>query len=75
MISNFNLRWNKNSDNCETTEYRIFNKIFMIFPQLKKIVMGEGSAWLAQSEEHSTLDLGIMSLSPTVGTEIIKNKL
>ena len=27
-------------------------------------------AWLAQSEEHATLDLVVMSSSPTLGTEI-----
>ena len=27
-------------------------------------------AWLAQSEECVTLDLGVMSLSPTLGAEI-----
>ena len=26
--------------------------------------------WLAQSVEHETLDLGIVSLSPTLGVEI-----
>ena len=28
--------------------------------------------WLAQSEEHVTLDLRLMSLSPTLGVEITK---
>jgi len=27
-------------------------------------------AWLAQWEEHATLDLGLMSSSPTMGVEI-----
>ena len=27
-------------------------------------------AWLAQSEEHMTLDLGVVSSSPTLGIEI-----
>lgn len=27
-------------------------------------------AWLAQSVEHATLDLGVVSLSPTSGVEI-----
>ena len=31
-------------------------------------------AWLAQSEEHVTLDLGVMGSSPTIGVEITKNK-
>ena len=26
--------------------------------------------WLAQSEEHATLDYGVMSLSPMLGVEI-----
>ena len=29
-------------------------------------------AWLAQSEEHATLDLWVMSSSPTLGAEIPK---
>ena len=29
------------------------------------------SAWLAQSEEHVTCDLRVVSLSPTLGVEII----
>lgn len=29
-------------------------------------------AWLAQSVEHATLDLGVMSLSPTLGVDITK---
>ena len=32
------------------------------------------SAWLAQSVEHATLDLGIVSLSPTLGVEITLKK-
>ena len=35
-------------------------------------------AWLAQSEERVTLNLGVVSLSPTLGVEITKknnNKL
>ena len=31
-------------------------------------------AWLAQSEEHVTLDLGVMSLSPTLGIELTFKK-
>ena len=31
-------------------------------------------SWLAQSEEHATLDLGVMGLSPTLGVEITENK-
>ena len=30
----------------------------------------ERSTWLAQSEEHAILDLGVVSLSPTLGVEI-----
>ena len=30
-----------------------------------------GGTGLAQSEEHVTLDLGVMSLSPTAGVEIV----
>ena len=30
-----------------------------------------GGAWLAQSEEHVTVGLRVMSLSPTLGVEII----
>ena len=30
--------------------------------------------WLAQLEERATLDLGLMSLSLTVGVAITKNK-
>ena len=30
--------------------------------------------WLAQSEEHVTLDLGIVSLSHMLGIEIAQNK-
>ena len=29
-----------------------------------------GGGWLAPSEEHGTLDLRVMSLSPTLGIEI-----
>ena len=29
-------------------------------------------SWLAQSVEHVTLDLGVMSLSPTSGVDITK---
>ena len=33
-------------------------------------------AWLAQSEEHvKTLDLGVVSLSPMLGAELLKNKI
>ena len=31
-------------------------------------------AWLAQSEEHVTLDLRIMSSSPMLGIEVILKK-
>ena len=34
----------------------------------------ERGTWLAQSEEHGTLDLGVVSLSPTSGVEITKKK-
>lgn len=27
-------------------------------------------AWLAQSDQHATLDLGVLSLSPTSGAEV-----
>lgn len=30
--------------------------------------------WLAQLKEHATLDLRVMSSSPMLGVEIIKNK-
>ena len=33
-----------------------------------------GSTWLALSEEHVTLDLGVVSLSPTLGVEITEKK-
>ena len=29
-----------------------------------------GGAWLTQSVEHATFDLGVMSFSPMLGTEI-----
>ena len=29
-----------------------------------------GGAWLAQSVEHATLDLGVMSLSPVLGIDL-----
>ena len=29
-----------------------------------------GGAWLAYPVEHATLDLGVVSLSPTLGVEI-----
>ena len=29
--------------------------------------------WLAQSEKHATLDLGVVSSSPTLGVEVTKN--
>lgn len=31
-----------------------------------------GGAWLAQSEERATLDLGIVSSSPLLGVELTK---
>ena len=31
----------------------------------------KGPVWLAQLVEHVTLDLGVMSSSPTLGSEII----
>lgn len=31
---------------------------------------GEGCAWLAESREHATLDLRVLSLSPPIGVEI-----
>ena len=35
-----------------------------------------GGVWLAQSEQHKTLDLGVMSLNPTLGVQITNtNKL
>ena len=33
-------------------------------------LFGSWGAWLAQLEENVTLDLGIMSSSPTLGVEI-----
>ena len=33
--------------------------------------LGEGGAWLAESEEHVTLDLGVVSSSPMLGIEVI----
>ena len=39
-----------------------------------KLYMFRG-AWLAQSVEYGTLDLGVVSLSPTLGVEVtLKNK-
>lgn len=35
---------------------------------LKEFTVG-GGAWLAQSAEHAALDLGDMSLSPTLGRD------
>jgi len=32
-------------------------------------------AWLTQSVEHATLHLGVVSSSPTLGVEILKNKI
>ena len=32
-----------------------------------------GGAWMSQSEEHGTRDLGVVSSSPALGVEIIKN--
>ena len=40
--------------------------------QQEKTNGGWGGAWLAQSEEHTTLDLRVVSLSPTLGIEITK---
>jgi len=35
----------------------------------------KGGTWLAQSVDHATLDLKVMSLSPTLGVEpTLKNK-
>ena len=31
-------------------------------------------AWLARSEKHATLDLGVVSSSPTSGVEFPQNK-
>ena len=31
-----------------------------------------GAPWLAQSEEHVTLDLRVVSLSPTLDVELLK---
>ena len=36
--------------------------------------MKESGAWLAQLVEHATLDLGVVSMSPTLGVEITKNQ-
>ena len=32
--------------------------------------LGQGGAWMAQLVEHATLDLGVMSSSPTLGIEL-----
>lgn len=45
-------------------------------PQPKRLKMKWGDSWLAQSEEHGTLDVGVVSSSLTLGIEItLKNKL
>ena len=41
------------------------------YPELKKFKSLRGS-WLAQSEEHATLDLGVVSSSPTLGIDVTK---
>ena len=51
--------------------------IFVTFPQIKlfqkeKFIINEVQVvtWLAQSVEHVTLDLWVVSSSPTLGAEI-----
>ena len=36
--------------------------------------MEEKATWIAQSVEHVTLDLGVMSLSPMLGIELTLKK-
>ena len=42
---------------------------FEISNTLKSVSNTVGGTWLAQWREHETLDLGIVSLSPTVGID------
>lgn len=45
-----------------------------VFPSvIKKYHVGRGT-WLAHSEDHETLDLGVGSSSPMLGAEPIKKK-
>jgi len=41
---------------------------------IKCLKSEDRDAWLAQSVEHATLDLGVMSSSPTLGTELTLKK-
>ena len=41
------------------------------------LILGDGGAWLAQLVRHATLDLGVVSSSPTLGGgyRLLKRKL
>ena len=48
--------------------------MFPLFLNQRYVVL-EGDAWLAQSEECVTHDLGVMDSSPMLGVQITKKKL
>ena len=52
--------------NREPWEYSKHNQTAQFAFQKANI----GATWLAQLEEHVTLDLGVMGSSPTLGAEI-----
>ena len=41
-----------------------------MFTMFVSKVWGSGDTWLAQSAEHVTLDLRVVSLSPTLGVKM-----
>ena len=54
----------KLSDSIKCTNFHIGA------PDEEERERGAWSTWLAQSVEQETLDLAVLSLSPTLGTEI-----
>ena len=64
------LRWKK----YEALRNKNFLSIWKAYNFLyKKSLKKKKGAWLAQSVEHSFLDLGVVSSSPTLD-KILKNK-
>ena len=54
----------------KVTEWRLALEIDMTgFAHGVRCVVGEQGAWLAQSVQHSTLDLRVVSSSPMLGRE------
>ena len=41
---------------------------------LQELKLGSKCTWLAQLEKHGTLDLGVVSLSPTWGVQFTEKK-